>query len=140
MQKTLEKQCRALDLAEEHLIRAGQEMSSRTVELVNRKASEIFAEITDGKYAGLSYDREKGFRVWDGTRQIPAERLSRGTLEQIWFAFRMAGAQALQEEPMPIILDETFAFYDDKRTQSALKWLRGQKKQVIIFTCHDARG
>lgn len=73
-------------------------------------------------------------------RQIPAERLSRGTLEQIWFAFRMAGAQALQEEPMPIILDETFAFYDDKRTQSALKWLRGQKKQVIIFTCHDARG
>ncbi len=140
VQKTLEKQCRALDLAEEHLIRAGQEMSSRTVELVNRKASEIFAEITDGKYAGLSYDREKGFRVWDGTRQIPAERLSRGTLEQIWFAFRMAGAQALQEEPMPIILDETFAFYDDKRTQSALKWLRGQKKQVIIFTCHDARG
>lgn len=140
VQKTLEKQCRALDLAEEHLIRAGQEMSSRTVELVNRKASEIFAEITDGKYAGLSYDREKGFRVWDGMRQIPAERLSRGTLEQIWFAFRMAGAQALQEEPMPIILDETFAFYDDKRTQSALKWLRGQKKQVIIFTCHDARG
>lgn len=140
VQKALEKQCRALDLAEEHLIRAGQEMSSRTVELVNRKASEIFAEITDGKYAGLSYDREKGFRVWDGMRQIPAERLSRGTLEQIWFAFRMAGAQALQEEPMPIILDETFAFYDDKRTQSALKWLRGQKKQVIIFTCHDARG
>ena len=33
VQKTLEKQCRALDLAEEHLIRAGQEMSSRTVEL-----------------------------------------------------------------------------------------------------------
>ena len=73
--------------------------------------------------------------VWDGNRRIPAERLSRGTLEQIYFSVRMAAAEILQEEPMPLILDETFAFYDEKRLKSALKWLRGQNRQVIILSC-----
>lgn len=133
----LERRCRALELAAQELLRAGEETSGQMTDLVNQKASEIFSDITCGKYRGMTWDRENGFRVWDGTRRIPADRLSRGTLEQIWFSFRMAGAQVLQEEPMPVILDETFAFYDEKRLQSALKWLRGQKKQVIIFTCHD---
>ena len=42
----------------------------------------------------------------------------------------------LLEEPMPVILDDVFALYDDKRLECALKWLSSQRKQVIIFTCH----
>lgn len=34
-----------------------------------------------------------------------------------------------------VILDETFAFYDDKRLQSVLKWLSQQERQVIILSC-----
>ena len=41
----------------------------------------------------------------------------------------------LQEEELPVILDETFAFYDDKRLQSVLKWLSQQERQVIILSC-----
>ncbi|MGH2217514.1 ATP-binding protein, partial [Enterococcus faecalis] len=74
--------------------------------------------------------------VWDGVRRIPVERLSRGTIEQIYFSVRMAAAETLAEEPVPIILDDVFAFYDDKRLESVLKWLSRQEKQVIIFTCH----
>ena len=74
--------------------------------------------------------------VWDGNRRIPAEPLSRGTLEQIYFSVRMAAAEILQEEPMPLILDETFAFYDEKRLNCVLKWLSRQQRQVIILTCH----
>ena len=48
----------------------------------------------------------------------------------------MAAADILQEEPMPVILDDTFAFYDEKRLKSALKWLRGRKRQVIILSCN----
>src|SRR5699024_8627616 len=65
-----------------------------------------------------------------------ADRLSRGTLEQIYFSVRMAAAELLLEEPMPVLLDDTFAFYDEKRLESVLKWLSSQKRQVIIFTCH----
>ena len=47
-----------------------------------------------------------------------------------------AAAELLLEEPMPVLLDDTFAFYDEKRLESVLKWLSSQKRQVIIFTCH----
>ena len=70
-----------------------------------------------------------------GERIVSIERLSRGTLEQIYFALRMAAAEMLQEEELPVILDETFAFYDDKRLQSVLKWLSQQERQVIILSC-----
>lgn len=43
----------------------------------------------------------------------------------------------LLEEPMPVILDDAFAFYDDKRLESVIKWLSRQKKQVIILSCHS---
>ena len=49
---------------------------------------------------------------------------------------RLAAADILLEEPVPLLLDDVFAFYDDKRLESALKWLSSQEKQVIIFTCH----
>ena len=41
---------------------------------------------------------------------------------------------------MPVILDDTFVFYDDKRLESALKWLSRQERQVIIFTCQREKG
>ena len=63
--------------------------------------------------------------------------MSRGTIEQIYFAVRMAASEILCEEPLPIILDDTFAYYDDKRMEAALRWLAGQKKQVLLFTCQN---
>ena len=35
----------------------------------------------------------------------------------------------------PIILDDTFAYYDDKRTYDTLLLLRHLRRQVIILTC-----
>ena len=133
----LEEQCRALELAVEELQKAAQVTAGSMERSMSRRASEIFSAITDGKYRSLETDRQRGITVWDGERKIPAGRLSRGTVEQIYFCIRMAAAEILTEEPLPLILDDVFAFYDDKRLGSVLKWLSGQGKQVIIFTCHS---
>ena len=133
----LEEQCRALELAVEELQKAAQVTAGSMERSMSRRASEIFSAITDGKYRSLETDRQRGITVWDGERKIPAGRLSRGTVEQIYFCIRMAAAEILTEEPFPLILDDVFAFYDDKRLESVLKWLSGQEKQVIIFTCHS---
>ena len=45
------------------------------------------------------------------------------------------GAYPTLPADFPLILDETFACYDDNRLKSALKWLRKQERQVIIFSC-----
>ena len=63
------------------------------------------------------------------------EQVSCGTVEQICFALRMAAAGILQEEEQPVILDDAFGNYDEERLKHTLKWLAGQKKQVLIFTC-----
>ena len=136
-QLRLEEQCRALELAVEELQKAAQVTAGSMERSMSRRASEIFSAITDGKYRSLETDRQRGITVWDGERKIPAGRLSRGTVEQIYFCIRMAAAEILTEEPFPVILDDVFAFYDDKRLESVLKWLSGQGKQVIIFTCHS---
>ena len=134
--RILRRRQQALALAAETLEKTAAEMGDQTAGILNRRASEIFAAFTDGAYQSLRMDGERHLSVWDGVRNIPAERLSRGTVEQIYLAVRLAAADILLEEPVPLILDDVFAFYDDKRLESALKWLSSQEKQVIIFTCH----
>ena len=54
-------------------------------------------------------------------------------------ALPMAGCapagDVLREEEYPVILDDTFVFYDDRRLKNTLKWLAGYRKQALIFTC-----
>lgn len=135
-EKRLAGRCRALQTAMEQIRLAADRLGRQTAGSLNKRASSIFAALTDGRYGSMDIGGKLQISVWDGSRHIPAERLSRGTLEQIYFSVRMAAAEILQEEPMPVILDETFAFYDEKRLKSALKWLRGQNRQVIILSCN----
>ena len=45
--------------------------------------------------------------------------------------------ETVSKEKLPLILDEAFAFYDDKRLENVLYFLLEEYKerQVIIFTC-----
>lgn len=127
----------ALELAEETLRQSAKETGDAGADAMKRKASKILAQITEGRYQGIELDGERRLSVWDGVRRIPAERLSRGTIEQIYLSVRLAAAELLLEEDVPLIFDDAFAFYDDKRLESALKWLSRSGKQVIIFTCQN---
>ena len=136
----LEERCRALSVASEQLREAAQDTGRAMERRISGRMSEIFAAVTGGRYRSVEAGRAgKGFHitVWDGERRIPAENLSRGTLEQIYFSLRMAAAELLLEEPFPVILDDVFAFYDDKRLEAVLQWLGREKRQVILFTCHS---
>ena len=72
--------------------------------------------------------------IKDG-RKIALDQVSRGTIDQIYFSLRMAAADLLYDEDYPVILDETFVFYDDARLENTLRWLKNSKKQVILFSC-----
>ena len=137
VQKRLRQSLHALEIAEETLQGTAKEAGNSGTDTMKKKASEIFARITEGRYSRIEFERGQHIFVWDGVRRIPAERLSRGTIEQIHLSVRLAAADMLLEEDVPLIFDDAFAFYDDKRLESALKWLSGQGKQVIIFTCQN---
>lgn len=135
MLQKLKEKARALELAEVRMKEASKEMAQGFGERLNRDASQILYEITDGRYSRLLVDETLEMAVISDGKRIPVERLSRGTIEQIYFSLRMAVLNLLYEEEIPVILDDAFVFYDEKRLKSALKWLSEQSRQVIIFSC-----
>ena len=96
------------------------------------------SKITEGKYNKVSINDEKGLVVENEFGEyISAERLSIGTIDQLYLSLRLSMVDDLSKEKMPIILDEAFAYYDDLRLENILKFLSTQLKdhQLIIFTC-----
>ena len=131
----LEQKKLAVNISEERITALAKRMQAELKDVLNEKASKILAQITNQKYININIEETLKMSVLDGDRMIEVERLSRGTLEQIYFAIRMAATELLQKEEQPVILDDTFVYYDDERLKSTLKWLAENKKQVIILTC-----
>lgn len=125
----------ALELAEQRLKETAEELAQDFGKRLNQAASEILCAVTEGKYTQLLVEEDLELTILSDGQRIPVERLSRGTMEQIYFSLRMAALDLLFEEEVPVILDDAFVFYDEKRLKSALKWLSEQPRQVIIFSC-----
>ena len=125
----------AVNVAEERITILAKKMQSELKGVLNEKASKILSQITNQKYKYINIEETLKMSVMDGDRITDVERLSRGTLEQIYFAIRMAAAELLQKEEQPVVLDDTFVYYDDERLKNTLKWLADNKMQVFIFTC-----
>ncbi len=133
--KQQDRKKQAVVLAEEKLKELSSQLRDRLKIQINEKASEIICAFTGGKYTQLLVDEDLKMSVIFEGKKIPIERLSRGTIEQIYLAFRMAVTEVVGQEEYPVILDDTFAYYDDRRLEYTLRWLYENKKQVLIFTC-----
>lgn len=128
---------RALELAMEHIENITRNMHQGIGQQLKARTSVILSDLTGGKYRQVQIDDSLQVGVHAKQRYIPLEQLSRGTIEQVYFALRMGAGEILcQEEPLPIILDDVFAMYDENRLRETLKWLAGQDRQVLLFTCH----
>ena len=130
-----DRQKAAVDLAANKINELSAEYQKKMTNKLNEMISDIINEITDGKYSRLVVDDNFKISLIHDGRRISVEQLSRGTVEQLYFAMRMASAQILHREEQPVILDDTFVYYDDARLEATLKWLVKNRKQVIVFTC-----
>ncbi len=131
----LKRTMEAADFAADKLRELSEDVHKELEARLNQKASFILKEITGGKYEKLFVDEKLNMSLYTQGRRIPIEQVSRGTIEQIYFALRMAASEILYDEEYPVVLDDTFVYYDDKRVENTLRWLKNNRKQVIIFTC-----
>jgi uncharacterized protein YhaN len=109
------------------------------------RASEHFAVLTQGSFAGLRADfNEKDEPVLAGVRpnddRVYVEGMSSGTRDQLHLALRLASLEKYMEsaEPMPFIVDDILVHFDDERAQATLGVLAelARRTQVILFTHH----
>lgn len=106
---------------------------------LNELVSEFSNELTGQKYRDIKVDEKLNIKAGHKDNYVLINRLSAGTIEQLYLALRLAVAELVYgEDIMPILIDDGFALYDDNRAMSALRYLEGQRKgQVILFTCHN---
>lgn len=104
---------------------------------LNQAVSAVISRVTDRRYEDLKVDEKLNIKIgWNG-EYILLDRLSAGTIDQVYFALRLAVADLLLgEEEMPLVLDDSFALYDDNRVKSALSQIAG-RKQILLFSCHN---
>lgn len=130
------RQMKAYELAYNTLEELSGNIHQDTQRKLEQEMCRILSELTDGKYTKLGLDEEMNLVAWDGEHKLYPWQLSQGTMEQMYVALRLgAGCVFSQEESMPILLDEVFASFDDKRLESMLKWLGSQSGQIFLFTC-----
>ena len=126
----------ALTMAIDRICDLSSGIYAKSGGLLNRRASEILRELTGGAYDRIVLDETAEIRIHTPQRVLGLHQVSGGTLQQIYFALRMASGELLSEgRVLPIVLDETFAMYDDVRLEAALRWLKKSGRQVILFTC-----
>ncbi len=103
---------------------------------LNKAVSQVISEVTGQRYSDIKVDEKLDVKVgWNGA-YVLLERLSAGTIDQVYFALRLAVADLLLgKDEIPLLLDDSFAFYDEPRIKAALAKL-GERKQVLLFTCH----
>ena len=135
----IRKEIEAVDLALSTLEKLSGTVYSDFGEPLTRIASEIFQEITGGYYDGLRVDEKLQIFAVKEHRLITPGALSGGAAEQLYMAFRLAVIRFLwPEEPMPLLFDESFAYYDSERLSALLGWLHEHYRgQVLLFTCQD---
>ena len=138
--KAYDKKRRAVELAMQRINELSGGVEKRMRDALNQKMSEIVCEITGGKYTKITMDANAEIGLMTKGRIVGLEQVSRGTIEQVYFALRMAADEMLRGEECPVVLDDTFAYYDDDRLARTLTWLAHNKKQVLIFTCQRREG
>ncbi len=133
--KKLEK---SMNLAKEVLENSYNKMKNTVTPKFTENLSKTIAKISKDKYNKVKLNDETGLVVeLENGNYIPVNRLSIGTIDQLYLSLRLAMAQELSTEKMPILLDEAFAYYDNERLENILSYLveRFKDHQIIIFTC-----
>lgn len=129
-----------INIALQNLEEAYEEMKNTITPKFTQNLSNNASRISNGKYTKVTINDEKGLIIENQNGEyIEADKLSIGTIDELYFSLRLSMIEELSEEKLPIILDETFAYFDNERMENALKYLANELTghQVIIFTCSN---
>jgi uncharacterized protein YhaN len=111
-------------------------------EVVEKRAGEFLAAATEGRYRRLAVEPETlSLSVWSdeagGWIEAVEPHLSRGTVDLVYLAARLALVTVLTggRRP-PLLFDDPFITFDDRRRAGALALLRelSRDHQVFLFT------
>ena len=139
----LEEISAALEIAQQTLAAATEQLQRRFAPRITERAKALFARLTDGRYDRLNLTRELAVDTAAAGELTmhSAQWRSEGTVDQLYIALRLAVAEELVPEA-PLVLDDALVRFDDRRLKNALLLLEevSASRQVILFTCQKREG
>jgi DNA repair protein SbcC/Rad50 len=109
--------------------------------MLSAHASELFDELTDGKYSQIELDEDYDLLVYDHGAPYGIERFSGGEEDLANLCIRLAISEIITERAGSVfqfvILDEIFGSQDQIRKQNIIKTLNGfssKFKQIFLIT------
>lgn len=135
--KKAKEEIHAIEEAKRNIEEIANEIRSSFGKRLNKQASYYMSKITNGKYDNITIDERLNITINNKKSLIPSSRLSKGTIEQMYMALRLAAADIIfEKDKKPILLDDAFAMYDNKRMGNTLKFMAESMEQVVLFSCH----
>lgn len=136
----LQEKREALLEAKERIRQIAGEIRKSFAFYLNEDCGKALSEITGGRYDSLWIDEQLHIYVNAKEGFFPLEQASTGTIDQLYLALRLSMALLLQRENkdlLPLLLDDSFAMYDEKRLAASIGYLKkSYPAQILLFTCH----
>ncbi len=138
--KKLERTYDALTLAQMTLSEAKAQLQRRFAPGISARTQALMGKLTGGRYDRVQLGEDLTLRAGAQREDILRDVLwrSEGTVDQLYFALRLAVAEELAPQA-PLVLDDALVRFDDRRLKNALEVLKEQAlhRQVILFSCQD---
>ncbi len=130
-----EKKYMELILAKAIIIKASENMKTNFIPILNKRTTEILNRIKIDNKEQIRISDEFYTFFENGAKLRRAEFFSKGGFEQLYFAIRYALSEIICLNS-PFFADDILSVYDDKRADSALRFMSEQtERQMFLFTC-----
>lgn len=137
-----ERNLSSLELAKNTIDKISRNIQRDFAPRLNNEVGKIINKVTVGKYIEVKITENLEIKVVDpsNNKLVDVEKLSGGTIDQLYFAMRFGIIDIIKEENnLPLILDDCFVQYDYDRLANILEFLSRESlnRQIILFTCHN---
>lgn len=128
------------NIAKECLEKAYEETKNNISPKFTNNLCETISKISNDAYKKVVLNDNEGISVeLENGEYVPLDRLSLGTIDQMYLSLRLSAIKEISNESMPIILDEAFAYFDNERLENIIEYLKAnyEENQILIFTCSN---
>ncbi|KRM67907.1 hypothetical protein FD06_GL000359 [Apilactobacillus ozensis DSM 23829 = JCM 17196] len=103
---------------------------------IKERAKKYFSILTNSNYINITYYKSKLKLTRADKLKFDVGELSRGTMQQLYFAILLSMAVNFGEKyKLPIIIDDGFYEYDENRLNQAMKLIKEVSKEIQIIYC-----
>lgn len=130
----MENKVRALELAKKVINQSMEDVNNSFGQYIGKRVGDNIGAFTLKQHTGVLIDEKLNVKIRDNGQYKDVASFSTGAIEQINLGMRFA-IKDISGYNGPMLFDDAFACYDDKRLKTVLCNMTQNVNQIFIMTC-----